>query len=86
MAKAMVILDNGDIRDLVNGKIVKKYVNGVKITVIWDTYFDELIGKVVDGIKTNISATECDVSQIVPEEIAITGIDISNGPDMTGGI
>ena len=61
MERRIIVLNNCDIRDLVNGRFVEKEINGVTISVVWDTYFDELMGKTVYGI------------------------DISNGPDMTGG-
>ena len=67
--KGIIVLNNDDIRDLVNGRFVKKDVHGVTVSVVWDTYFDELIGKVVEKIKTGLSGTECDLSKIVPEEI-----------------
>lgn len=59
--KGIIVLNNADIRDLVNGRFVKKDVHGVAVSVVWDTYFEELFGK------------------------AFGDIDISNGPDMTGG-
>lgn len=59
--KGIIVLNNADIRDLVNGRFVKKDVHGVTVSVVWDTYFEELFGK------------------------ALCEIDISNGPDMTGG-
>lgn len=48
--KGIIVLNNGDIRDLVNGRFVKKEINGVTISVVWDTYFNELMGKVFGGI------------------------------------